>query len=80
MEKYGLNGTTLWNTKEGKTVQESKPADRSQLAQWTLMTAGAVAGAILLIGAIVAPLCAQSYPSKPLRFILPYPAGGATDG
>ncbi len=79
MEKYGLNGTTLWNTKEGKAVQESKPADRSQLAQWTLMTAGAVAGAILLIGAIVAPLCAQSYPSKPLRFILPYPAGGATD-
>ena len=29
--------------------------------------------------ALAAPACAQSYPSKPLRLILSYPPGGATD-
>ncbi len=32
-----------------------------------------------LMGVMVATLCAQAYPSKPVRFILPFPAGGLTD-
>jgi tripartite-type tricarboxylate transporter receptor subunit TctC len=32
-----------------------------------------------LVGAVVAPLYAQSYPIKPIRFVLPYPPGGPTD-
>lgn len=32
-----------------------------------------------LMGVMIAPLCAQTYPSKPVRFILPFPAGGLTD-
>ena len=40
--------------------------------------AGAMAVALLLVGATVTPLCAQSYPNKPIRFIVPFPPG-ATD-
>ena len=29
--------------------------------------------------ALAGPACAQSYPAKPIRMIVPYPAGGATD-
>ena len=37
-------------------------------------------GACALAAAVVAtPLCAQSYPVKPVRFILPFPPGGPTD-
>ena len=35
--------------------------------------------AILFAGAMIAPVAAQSYPSKPIRFILPFPPGGPTD-
>jgi tripartite-type tricarboxylate transporter receptor subunit TctC len=34
---------------------------------------------LFLMSALVAPLCAETYPNKPVRFILPFPAGGLTD-
>ena len=33
----------------------------------------------LLAGGMAAPAAAQSYPAKPIRFIVPYPPGGGTD-
>jgi tripartite-type tricarboxylate transporter receptor subunit TctC len=52
---------------------------RDQAAGRMITTAGVMAVAFLLVGAMVAPLCAQTYPNKPIRFILPYPPGGAVD-
>ncbi len=79
MEENVMNGKALWNAKGGKTVQEHKPAGRGQVAQRALMTAGAIVGVVFLIGAMVVPLCAQTYPNKPRRFIVPYAAGGGAD-
>jgi tripartite-type tricarboxylate transporter receptor subunit TctC len=42
------------------------------------MSAQATAVAFLLVAATVAPLCAQTYPARPIRFIVPFPPG-ATD-
>jgi tripartite-type tricarboxylate transporter receptor subunit TctC len=38
-----------------------------------------LATTVALMGALALPAQAQSYPSKPLRLILPYPPGGPTD-
>jgi tripartite-type tricarboxylate transporter receptor subunit TctC len=44
-----------------------------------MMAACAISVAILLAGAMFAPLCAETYPSKPIRLIAPFPAGGGAD-
>ena len=34
---------------------------------------------ILLLASFAAPLCAQTWPARPVRLIVPYPPGGASD-
>lgn len=38
-----------------------------------------LAGAAAALPALACPAIAQSYPTRPIRWIVPYPAGGATD-
>jgi tripartite-type tricarboxylate transporter receptor subunit TctC len=79
MEENVMKGKALWNAKGGRMVQECNPDGCGHAVQRPLITAGAIVGVVLLIGAIVAPLCAQSYPSKPIRLIVTYAPGGAVD-
>jgi tripartite-type tricarboxylate transporter receptor subunit TctC len=47
----------------------------------TFMVTGVIMGMgmVFVNGIMVAPLCAQSYPNRPIRFIVPWPPGGAND-
>ncbi len=75
MEEYITKGKALWKANGGKVVQRRNRINRSVKAWQALM----IMGAFLLIGPMVAPLGAQSYPNKPIRLILPMAAGGPTD-
>jgi len=59
-----MNETALRNARRGTVAQQARAI------------AGGVLGAVLLTGAMIAPLCAQTYPHKPLRLIIPFPGGG----
>jgi tripartite-type tricarboxylate transporter receptor subunit TctC len=52
---------------------------KTSVMRRTLLTAPALFLTLALMGAMAAPLGAQTYPSKPVRFILPFPPGGPTD-
>ena len=53
-------------------------AMKAEAPRRALMSAAAIPFMLLFVGAMVTPLCAQSYPNKPIRFIVPFPPG-ATD-
>jgi tripartite-type tricarboxylate transporter receptor subunit TctC len=79
MKRNMMNRDASWNAKGEKAIQERKSAGRGQTARRAFMAAGAIAGAVLLIGAMGSSLDAQSYPNKPIRLILPMATGGAAD-
>ncbi len=56
MAENVMNGKAARNARGGKTGQERKPAGRGPAAQRALLTVGTIVGAVLLIGAVVAPL------------------------
>ena len=74
-----MNEKALRNAIEGKTARRQNPLGLRQAKCRALLMVVGVLGLVLLIGATAAPLWAQSYPARPIRFILPYPPGSTTD-
>ncbi len=76
-----LNGEAFWNAKGSKRVQEFRFTSRGRAVQRALRVVGVIVSAVLFIGVMESPVCAQSYPdpNKPIRFILGFPPGGGVD-
>ncbi|MFH1075804.1 MAG: tripartite tricarboxylate transporter substrate binding protein [Pseudomonadota bacterium] len=78
MKKNIMERSILWNNKGCKKEQDRKAANQGQTKN-KIKTIGVILGVFLLIGAMVGPLCAQSYPDKPIRLIIAFAAGGPAD-
>lgn len=59
--------------------QYSKEADSSKINKNRRCFLGALAGAMSMALTMQAPAMAAAYPDKPIRLIVPFPAGGSTD-
>ncbi len=79
MERDVRNRRVLGNPKAKMAIQELNLSPCGRGTRNPFAIAGSILGAILLMGAMVAPLHAQSYPTKPIRFVLPFPPAGPTD-
>jgi len=79
MGANGTNGRALLTpagiARRGSNGRRNRMGLRS-VKGWTMCF---VAVTFFLASGMVAPLGAQTYPNKPIRFILPFPAGGLTD-
>jgi hypothetical protein len=80
MKGNRLNRNSLRNGKEeGEALKGGTTGYRNMIKR-TLAISGAIAGAVFLINAIiVSPLGAQSYPTRPIRLIIPSSPGGGSD-
>jgi tripartite-type tricarboxylate transporter receptor subunit TctC len=74
-----INGEGCRKIGEEKTARECRSEVSGKKWWQVLGNAGTIMIAALLIGAVAGPLCAQTYPNKPVRLILPNPPGGAMD-
>ncbi len=79
MEASVTDGRARWSAQRREVVRDRQPAGRVRAVRHARMVAVAILGAALLVGAMATSLNAQSYPSQPIRFVVPWPPGGAND-
>ena len=72
-------GEALQCAKRRAPVQNQAEYGHRTAARRLFATAGVIVGVVLLVGTMMSPTHAQSYPSQPIRFILPWAPGGTTD-
>ena len=78
MDRNIAQANALCGTETEVAGRRCQPAGRHPAARRVFTRAAALALAFVVAGAAVTPLRAQSYPNKPIRFIVPFPPG-ATD-
>ena len=74
-----MTGGALRNVRAKTPVLGHKPSGCTRRPPRPAMTAAVILAAFLLSGPFVPSVCADTYPSKAIRFILPYAPGGAVD-
>ena len=65
--------------KNDALVPKRKPTGRDEGLQYLQMIPCVIMITVFLIGGMISQLSAQSYPNKPIRFIMPMAPGGVTD-
>ncbi len=75
-----MDGKAVWSANGGgRAARSPEPIGCRPPVRQARMAIKAILGAMLILGVTASTVLAQSYPEKPIRFIVPFAPGGGTD-